>query len=292
MAERPGAKSDPLTDLVRRHKAGAPIGMTSICSAHPLVLDAVMAVARETDDAVLVEATSNQVNQDGGYTGMRPQDFRGLVLETAARHGVREERVVLGGDHLGPNPWRDRPAEEAMTRARELVAAYTAVGFTKLHLDCSMSCADDPVRLTDEVVSRRAAGLMRVAEDAAGERLVSYVIGTEVPSPGGTVESINGLSPTSARAAARTLAAHKRALGAAGLQHVWSRILALVVQPGVEFDAFHVIDYDDQRTEALRGVLANEPNMVFEAHSTDYQTPANLAALVRTTGQSSRWGPR
>ena len=63
-------------------------------------------------------------------------------------------------------------------------AAYTAVGFTKLHLDCSMSCADDPVRLTDEVVSRRAAGLMRVAEDAAGEHLVSYVIGTEVPPPG------------------------------------------------------------------------------------------------------------
>ncbi len=34
-----------------------------------------------------------------------------------------------------------------MVRAEALVAAYAAAGFTKLHLDASMGCADDPAAL-------------------------------------------------------------------------------------------------------------------------------------------------
>src|SRR5579875_3306488 len=90
------------------------------------------------DGPELVEATSNQVNQTGGYTGMRPADFRSLVSRAGGAAGVAEDRVLLGGDHLGPNPWRERPAQEAMALAEELVREYAAAGFTKLHLDCSM----------------------------------------------------------------------------------------------------------------------------------------------------------
>lgn len=244
------------------------------------------------DGPVLVEATCNQVDQHGGYTGMRPPDFRRLVLGAARDAGVAAERVVLGGDHLGPNPWRTRPAAAAMELAEELVAAYVDAGFTKLHLDCSMPCSDDPPALGDVVVSRRAARLMRVAEDACGDgQVLSYVIGTEVPVPGGAVEPIDGVEPTSAAAARATLHAHRQALASVGLEDRWPQVHGLVVQPGVEFDEWNVEDYDPDQTAELQHVLDSEPGIVFEAHSTDYQTPGRLAALVRDHWAILKVGP-
>jgi D-tagatose-1,6-bisphosphate aldolase subunit GatZ/KbaZ len=294
---RPSAltQKDPLGDLVRRHKAGEPIGLTSVCSAHPMVLEAAVLHARDGGGHALIEATSNQVDQDGGYTGMRPEDFRDLVLSTAERCGLPPARVVLGGDHLGPNRWRHLSAEEAMSYADRLVEAYVAAGFTKIHLDCSFSCAGDPRPLTDELVSQRAARLMRVAEDTAAlhgtSSALRYVIGTEVPVPGGARDGVGDLVPTWPGAARETLRCHRDEFAAQGLMDVWPRVMALVVQPGVEFDHLHVVDYARDRTTELRRVLDDEPDMIFEAHSTDYQTTANLQALVEDHWVVLKVGP-
>ncbi|MBF9133998.1 D-tagatose-bisphosphate aldolase, class II, non-catalytic subunit [Plantactinospora sp. S1510] len=287
--------SNPLDTVVALHKRGEPIGVTSICSAHPLVLQAAMAQAREDGDLVLIEATSNQVDQTGGYTGMRPADFRDLVYRAADRAGLPRERIVLGGDHLGPNRWRSLPAEQAMAHADVLVAAYVEAGFTKIHLDCSYPCADDRTPLTDEVMAARAARMLAVAEKTAaatgrtGE--LRYVIGTEVPVPGGAEETIEELQPTTADSARATLARHRAAFAEQGLEHVWPQVIALVVQPGVEFDHLQVVDYDRSRTKDLQRVLDDEPTMVFEAHSTDYQTVARLAALVEDHWAVLKVGP-
>jgi D-tagatose-1,6-bisphosphate aldolase subunit GatZ/KbaZ len=284
--------TDALGEVVHAHRAGAPVGITSVCSAQPLVLEATMRDAASGTGPVLVEATSNQVDQTGGYTGMHPEDFRKLVSEIAGRHGIEESRLILGGDHLGPNRWRARPADEAMDRAEELVAAYARAGYTKIHLDCSMPCGGDTAVLTDAIVSARAARLLRVVEETAPDpSAVSYVIGTEVPVPGGAAEAIDGLVPTTPDAAAATLTAHRAALHAAGVADAWPRVRALVVQPGVEFDEWHVVDYAPERTVALQRVLDDEPHMVFEAHSTDYQTPDALAALVRDHWAILKVGP-
>jgi D-tagatose-1,6-bisphosphate aldolase subunit GatZ/KbaZ len=286
--------NDPLAPLVTRHRDGDPVGITSVCSANPLVLEATMreaAAAGRAAEVVLVEATSNQVNQEGGYTGMRPPEFRSLVHGAARAAGLPENRVMLGGDHLGPNPWRDRPAEEAMALAEEMVRGYAEAGFTKIHLDCSMACAGDPSPPGDGLVSERAARLARVAEDAAAGHELSYVIGTEVPVPGGAAEAISDLQPTSPEAARATLRAHREEFARAGLDDVWPRVRGLVVQPGVEFDEWSVVDYVPERTVALQGVLADEPGIVFEAHSTDYQTPERLAALVRDHWAILKVGP-
>ena len=284
-----------LLDTIRRHKAGEAVGVTSVCSAHPLVLEAAVLQARDTGGYVLVEATSNQVDQTGGYTGMRPNDFRGLVHGIAGRCGLPLDRVVLGGDHLGPNRWRNLPAEQAMQHAEVLVAAYVAAGFTKIHLDCTFSCADDPRPITDDLAADRAARLIRVAEDTlASQGLVSelrYVIGTEVPVPGGAHETLEELQPTTPDAARATLLRHRQAIAEHGLDDVWPRIMALVVQPGVEFDHLRVVDYQRERTTDLRQVLADEPHMVFEAHSTDYQTVEALTALVEDHWAVLKVGP-
>jgi D-tagatose-1,6-bisphosphate aldolase subunit GatZ/KbaZ len=286
--------SDPMSETVHRHKAGQPVGIPSVCSAHPLVLRAAVQEGVATGGVVLIEATSNQVDQFGGYTGMRPPDFRDLVLAIADGEGLPRDRVVLGGDHLGPNSWRGRPAEEAMANAEQLVQAYVEAGYTKIHLDCSMACAGDPTPLPDEVVAERAARLAAVAERTGGPlgaAALSYVIGTEVPVPGGAREAIDALTPTSPEAARDTLRAHEDAFARAGVPDGWERVLALVVQPGVEFDATHVVDYDRSRTAALREVVEEHPSLIFEAHSTDYQTIARLTELVEDHWAVLKVGP-
>ena len=181
-----------------------------------------------------------------------------------------------------------------MAKAEVLIAAYVEAGYTKIHLDCSMSCADDPAVLDDEVVASRAARLMQVAEDTAhrgGTEGPMYVIGTEVPVPGGAHETLDHLTPTPADRARRTIAAHRAAFAELALQHVWPRVMALVVQPGVEFDHLHVIDYERSATVELRRVLDGEDHLVFEAHSTDYQRPAQLRELVEDHWAVLKVGP-
>ena len=274
----------PLLDLIARHKAGQAVGLYSVCSAHPLVLEAALRLAKRRSRYALIEATSNQVNQDGGYTGMRPADFVQFVRAIATRVGLPHERVLLGGDHLGPNCWQQLSAEQALLRSERLVEEYVAAGFRKIHLDCSMSCADDPVPLGDAIVATRVARLCQVAErtwQRVGGEAPVYVVGTEVPVPGGAHELLTQLHPTEPAAAAATIDAHLDAFAVAKLDALWPRVVGLVVQPGVEFDHYKVIDFRPERIGALAAVITAQPHMVYEAHSTDYQTPPNLRALVR-----------
>jgi D-tagatose-1,6-bisphosphate aldolase subunit GatZ/KbaZ len=284
-----------LLDLVRRHRGGEAVGICSVCSAHPLVLRATLQHARATGGQALIEATSNQVNQDGGYTGVRPAGFRDLVWRMADEIGLPPERVLLGGDHLGPNCWQTQPAEVALERAGVLVAEYVTAGFRKIHLDCSMSCSDDPRTLSDEIVAERAALLCARAEDAwasvGGEPPV-YVIGTEVPVPGGAHETLRELSVTEPRAALATVAAHRAAFTRRGLDEAWDRVIGLVVQPGVEFDQDSVVEYVPAKARQLSGCLEHAgSHLVFEAHSTDYQHRGALASLVQDHFAILKVGP-
>lgn len=283
-----------LVQLLQRHKAGSGEGIYSVCSSHPLVIEAALHEAHRSAQWVLIEATSNQVNQFGGYSGMTPAQFRAYVTDIAARASLPQERLLLGGDHLGPNAWRAETAAVAMERSERLIADYVAAGFRKIHLDCSMSCAGDPGVLKDAVVAARAARLCRVAEqawhDSGGEAPV-YVIGTEVPVPGGAAEELGTLAVTTPAAVKATLEIHRRGFLAQGLEAAWERVVALVVQPGVEFDNHKVIDYHPARARELSRCIESEPGLLYEAHSTDYQTPAALAALVRDHFAILKVGP-
>lgn len=284
-----------MLDLIERHKRGEALGIASVCSAHPIVIEAALHHALRVDaPVVLFEATCNQVNQDGGYTGMQPADFVRFVHGIAASVGFDPARIALGGDHLGPNPWTALDAAAAMDKAETMVEAYVAAGFRKIHLDCSMACAGDPVPLPEPVIVERAVRLCRAAEAAharAGGEPPVYVIGTEVPVPGGATEAIEGLAVTAPEAALATIEAHREAFAAAGLGDAWTRVIASVVQPGVEFDHHDVVDYRPEAARALSDAIAGVPGMVFEAHSTDYQTREALAALVRDHFAILKVGP-
>ncbi len=286
--------STVLTGLADARRSGRPYGIASICSAHPTVLRAALRRAAKNGGPVLIEATCNQVNQFGGYTGMTPADFIGFVEGIAREEGVAREQILFGGDHLGPNPWRKEPAEIALKKAADMVDAYVAAGFTKIHLDASMGCAGEPVALDDGTVAERAAALCAVAEKAAARAGLAppvYILGTEVPVPGGADHALSTVEPTSPEAARETIAVHRAAFAKAGLDAAFARVIAFVVQPGVEFGSDNVIAYDPPRAAALSALLDEEPALVFEAHSTDYQTEAALAALVRDGYPILKVGP-
>jgi D-tagatose-1,6-bisphosphate aldolase subunit GatZ/KbaZ len=279
-----------LEQLASSYRTGNPSSLYSVCSAHSLVLKAALAESAEDHSPLLVEATSNQVNQFGGYTGMRPVEFRNFVLGLAEEQGFDADNIILGGDHLGPNPWQHLPAEEAMKLAEEMVAEFSCAGFTKIHLDASMPCAGEGV-LADEIVAERAARLCHAAERNANGKKRFYVIGTEVPIPGGATESLSELQVTSYEMADHTVRVHKDVFAKAGLEQVWPRVIAMVVQPGVEFNHDSVVDFNPSKTGPLRKVLAENPTLVFEAHSSDYQQPEAYRAMVQQGFSILKVGP-
>jgi len=282
-----------LANLPKRRAEGQRAGITSVCSAHPVVIRAALRHGLNHDDPVLIEATCNQVNQDGGYTGMTPADFRAFVETIADAVGFPKQRLLLGGDHLGPNPWKGLSAEDALAKSEVMIAAFVRAGFSKLHIDTSMGCLHEPVALNDHETAKRAVRLARAAEAARlpGEPAPVYIIGTEVPVPGGATEALDHIEVTDAAAAKQTVEIHRAAFETAGLGDAFSRVIGLVVQPGVEFGHDSVMIYEPDAAQALSASLPQLPGLVFEAHSTDYQPVSALSALVRDGFAILKVGP-
>ena len=270
-----------LREIFERNRSGEPIGIYSVCCAHPWVIRAALELARDYGQVAVIESTCNQVNQDGGYTGLTPAMFADQVRAMARGVGLPSAQLVLGGDHLGPQPWRDMPADAAMAKAKAMIEAYAKAGYGKLHLDCSMACADDPEALADDVIAARAARLAATAEAAVGaaENSPVYVIGTEVPAPGGMGEG-HAITPTDPASVATTWRAHEAAFGQAGLTTVLDRVCAVVVQPGLDFGNEDVVHYNPPGATELSAAVLDLAGAVYEAHSTDYQLPDAYRALV------------
>ena len=279
-----------MTSIIALRKEGIPAGIPSYCTANAIVIEGVLQQAKRFgNDSVLIEATSNQCNQFGGYTGMKPADYRDFVYEIADRIGFERSRIILAGDHLGPQPFQNQPEAEAIENAKEMVRQYVAAGYTKIHLDTSMRVADDDrnAPLSDYTIAGRGAKLMRVAEDTWQELHRQqpdaihpvFIIGSEVPIPGGA-QVKEEMCVTAPEAFENTIKAYKEVFTKEGLIDLWPYIIAVVVQPGVEFGDADVHMYDRSEAKALCASLKNHPNVVFEGHSTDYQSPAALKQMV------------
>lgn len=277
--------------MVEENRAGRRAGLPSFCTANLPVLDRIVSYAADSGLPVLIEATCHQANQFGGYTGMHPGDFLRLIRKLAAAHGLPEEDLTLGGDHLGPNAWRDKPAAEAMALSRDLVREYVEAGFTKIHLDASMSCGGEPWP-SFETVAERAADLCKVAERYAPDpEALCYIIGTEVPTPGGELGGVDGLDITSPERLARTIDTHRAAFARAGLDAAWERVVSVVTQPGVDHGHSAVYHFAPEKVTGLVAALKGYPGLSFEAHATDYQTETGLSQLVERQFAFLKVGP-
>jgi D-tagatose-1,6-bisphosphate aldolase subunit GatZ/KbaZ len=286
------SKQHYLKEIVRSQKKEIPKGVCAICSASGCVIEASMEKALKENTYVLIEATSNQTNQFGGYTGMKPVDFKEFVFSIAQNLKFPINRVILGGDHLGPNPWKEEETDKAMEKASEMVSQYVLAGFSKIHIDTSMYLYDDfgdrRKPLDPQLIAERGVQLCLTAEKAFQQMEKSnpnaippvYVIGTEVPIPGGSSDLETELRITQVSDFKETMALSRETFYKHHLYEAWERVIAVVVYPGVGFGENTVYEYNREKAKDLVNTLKEFPNIVFEGHSTDYQNRSSLKQMV------------
>lgn len=286
-----------IQDIVSTNRSSGDNALICICSSHADVIKAAFAFLQKNPSACFsIESTVQQVNQDGGYTGMLPKDYVALVQHIANEYGISNDAYILAGDHLGPNAWRHLTSKEAMDKSLVLVAEYVKAGYTKLHIDPSMSCSDDPTPLPIEIIAKRTAMMVEVAEKTAldffgNSDKLFYIVGTEVPVPGGSQEHEDHVSITPKNEVENTINLIKEAFNNYQLTHIWNKVRGIVVQPGVEFGDDFVFLYQKGNAEILSEVLEPYPTLVYEAHSTDYQTTKSLNGLVQDHFAILKVGP-
>jgi D-tagatose-1,6-bisphosphate aldolase subunit GatZ/KbaZ len=115
------------------------------------------------------------------------------------------------------------------------------------------------------------------------------VIGSEVPVPGGSREHEDAVTPTGADDFFREVDAFKEAFLEAGIP--FDRVAAFVVQPGVEFGDDFVCFYRRDKAASLMNALKTVPSLVFEGHSTDYQSGEKLTEMVKDGVAVLKVGP-
>lgn len=275
-----------LLDLPRLNR-NSNVGIYSACSANEYVIKAVLLNAKRHNTIAVIEATANQCNQFGGYTGMTPLDFRNYVYNISQEVGFDTDKIVLGGDHLGPLTWVDIDVSDAMKNASQLIYDYVYAGYTKIHIDTSMKLKGD-LELTDEVISERSAILAKSALKAYEDLkqrdnkaiFPVFIIGSEVPIPGGSQEQEDIVEITKVSSLRNTLECFKEKYQKHGVTEIWDNIIAVVVQPGVEFGDDTIIEYNRDLAKELVDSLKQNSNIVFEGHSTDYQTRYKLKQMV------------
>ncbi len=192
------------------------------------------------------------------------------------------DRILLGGDHLGPNRWKSGPRRLRHERGRNPHGRL-----------CRRRLREDPSRrelrvrlLHGAALSTRSSPPLRaIGQGVRGARRLAtppvYIIGTEVPTPGGAVRG-GGPARTPPRwnyAELHPGRSSKAPSSTTGFKDAWSRIVGLVVQPGVEF----LGDVIWLRIFPATRVSATSPWAItawsFEAHFdlNVHQLPANFS---------------
>jgi D-tagatose-1,6-bisphosphate aldolase subunit GatZ/KbaZ len=290
-----------LHTLLKNRQQGICCGVASFCTANEFVIGSIFEQAKSHNEKVLIESTANQVNQEGGYTGMQPEDFSKFIYGIAKACNFPVDRIMLGGDHLGPLPWFTESEDVAMSKAIELVSLYIRAGFTKIHLDTSMKLANDQInkQLDYTIIANRCALLYKACESAFKERLHKnpsaihpvFVIGSEVPAPGGFTHKKKSLTLTRSVDFEKTIRTYKNVFTKHGLDHAWPHIIGIVVGLGVEFGNNQIYRYDRMKARTLCHALKKYPALVFEGHSTDYQTFTSLKEMVEDGVMILKVGP-
>jgi D-tagatose-1,6-bisphosphate aldolase subunit GatZ/KbaZ len=91
----------------------------SLCTCNIFVLKSLLNFCKKKKLPILIETTSNQVNQDGGYSGKKPKDFIRKMNNLANKVQFNKKNIFYGGDHLGPLPWKKSTSSVALKKSIE-----------------------------------------------------------------------------------------------------------------------------------------------------------------------------
>ena len=170
-----------------KQTTGVPRTLFAACPNSLSVIKASFRAAKRNNAPIYFATTLNQVDTDGGYTGMTPAEFtKVLAREAAAVHYTGP--YVLAIDHGGP--WlKDKQnterweTERAMNAVKASFEAAIAAGFDLIHVDPTVDIFLPKGEIIDiHVVAQRTVELILHAETfrkAHGIAPISYEVGTE-----------------------------------------------------------------------------------------------------------------
>lgn len=183
------AKTEQILKRIDELEAETGIKRTifAVCPNSQAVIKASFRAAKRNDAPVYFAATLNQVDCDGGYTGMTQAQFT-KVLEQEARAVNYTGTYIVAIDHGGP--WlkdiqtRERwDTEKAMNAVKKSFECAVTAGYDLIHVDPTVDIFVPEGQAIDiMVVAERTADLIEHVEKfRRSESLpeISYEVGTE-----------------------------------------------------------------------------------------------------------------
>lgn len=266
--------------IIALRAAGTEITLLAVCPNSDAVLEAAIKVAATNNMPMLLAATLNQVDRDGGYTGWTPRALVARMKELSAKHQCSSPLYPCldhGGPWLKDAHTRDRLSfEETMAEVKASLTACLEAGYTMLHIDPTVDRTLSGVPPPIDLVVERTAELIAHAE-VEQERLglppVSYEVGTEEVH-GGLVD-LDSFG--------RFLAGLQDRLVDLGLAHAWPCFI--VGKVGTDL---HTTTFDPESARRLHARVVPLGSLI-KGHYTDWV--ANPAAYPATGMGGANVGP-
>ena len=168
-------------------ETGIPRTIFAACPNSPTVIRASLRAAKRNNAPIYFAATLNQIDCDGGYTGMTQEAFTRTVRFETERVNFTGP-VIVAIDHGGP--WlKDKQrtekwsTEDAMNGVKKSFEAAVLAGYDLIHVDPTVDINVPKGEIIDiHVVAARTVELISHVEKFRKEKglpAISYEVGTE-----------------------------------------------------------------------------------------------------------------
>lgn len=259
-------------------------GLPSFCTANFLVLKTLLIFCKKNKLPALIESTSNQVNQFGGYSKNQPKDFIKKMHGFIKSFKINKKSIYFGGDHLGPLPWKNNKSSIALKNSIKLIDLYLKANYQKIHIDTSIQCKDDKF-ITDKIIFARTEYILKNLTNKKKLNKIFFVFGTEVPFAGGNDKKKFKITKNN-----KIITDYQNFSKLLNSEKLSSKDFALVIEPGMKFKNNSITKPNFKSFEVNRK-FSKKNKFYYEAHSTDYQDPETLKKLVNNNFKILKVGP-
>jgi len=258
--------------------------LPSFCTSNIDVLNSILFFCHIKKLPCLIECTSNQVNQNGGYTNKNPKIFINEILNISKKINFDKNKLFLGGDHLGPLPWKNKNKDLAIKKSIVLIENFLKEEFCKIHIDTSIKCKDDKY-INNEIIFDRTSKILSHPKIKKKIKNKFIIIGTEVPLSGsGDTEKVVVTKQKQIEDEVRKFRDILKSL------KIKNKLFGLVVEPGMKYNHSSILK-PNLSSFSKKKKLSKKNNFVYEAHSTDYQSQLILKKLVKNNFKFLKVGP-
>jgi len=258
--------------------------LPSFCTSNLDVLKIILFYSKKNNLPCLIECTSNQVNQFGGYTNKTPKQFSKEIIKIAQKIKLKKKNLLLGGDHLGPLPWVKKNLKTSLNNSVNLINNFLDSNYCKIHIDTSIKCLDDK-SINHDKIFERTKYILQKTKIKKKINKIFLVIGSEVPLSGS-----NDRGPITITTNSRIKKEVEKFKQLLNTLFKKKLIFGLVVEPGMRY-----LDYTISKPKlsnfSNKKNFSIKNNFVYEAHSTDYQNLKVLKNLTRNNFKFLKVGP-